>query len=178
MKTTRNILILLSVAVLFSTACDDLLSDLLKFNSQWYPAEFSIDPSYALGDTVLTTDEISVNVDSVLEANGISKENLRSVRMSDAKITVLTEGYNFDPLTRVDFFMDSPGLGLTKVAWLDTVPQGVTTIELDLNKDDLSDYLEEDSFIFTATGHLGEKVTEKIDFLAEFRYVLQGGLGQ
>ncbi len=178
MKTTRIVLILLVSAVLFGTACDELLSNLLKFNSQWYPNEFSIYPSDEVGDVLFITDEISANVDSALEANGITQENLRSVRMSDAKVTVLTKGYTFDPVTKIELFMDSPNLGKTKIAWLDTIPRGVTMIELKLNKDDLSDYMNEDSFIFTATGYLEEKVTEKIDFLSEFRYVMQGGLGQ
>jgi len=176
MKTTRNILILLSVAVLFSTACDELLLDLLKFNSQWYPREFSINASDEIGDIELIWNIMDANVDSALLANGLSEENLRSVRMSDAKVTVLSEGYTFDPLTKIELFMDSPKLGKVRVAWLDTVPRGVTTIELNLNKDDLTDYMKEESYIFTATGYLQEKVTEKVDFLAEFRYVMQGGL--
>ncbi len=178
MKTTRNILILLSLAVLLSTACDELLSDLLKFNSQWYPREFSIDATDELGDVLFISDNIDANIDSALAANGISQENLRSVRMSDAKVTVLTEGHTFDPVTKIELFMDSPNLGKTRIAWLDTVPRGVTMIELDMNLDDLTDYMNEESFIFTATGYLESKVTEQVDFLAEFRYVMQGGLGQ
>lgn len=178
MKTSRLILPLFAAVVIFSTACDGLLSDLLKFNSQWYPVDFSLNPSHVVGDTTFVTDVMDANLDSALAAHGFSRENLRSVRMSDAKISVLTKDYTFDPVTRFEFFMDSPGLGMKKVAWLDTVPRGVTTIELDLNNDDLSDYMIEDSFIFTAKGYVAEQVTGNIDFLAEIRYVMQGGLGQ
>jgi hypothetical protein len=176
MKATRIIFILIAAAAIFSTACDDLLSDLLKFNSQWYAVEFSINPSDEVGDLVFVTDEIYANVDSVLIANGVDTANLKSVRMSDARVTVLTEGYTFDPITSMELFMETPTLGKTRIAWLDTVPRGEIMIELDLNKDDLKDYILEDRFIFTAKGHLDSGVPEKIDFLAEFRYVMQGGL--
>jgi len=178
MKVTKIILILCTAAVFFNTACDELLSDLLKFNSQWYPHEFSVDATDTIGHITFITDVIEADVDSALEANGVSRANLSALRMSDARITVLTEGYTFDPVDSVRFYMDSPGMGKTMVAWLDSVPEGATTIDLDLNLDDLTGYLDESNFIFTATGHLNSRVTEKVDFLAEFRYVLQGGLGQ
>ena len=176
MKTTKIILILFVASALFITACDDLLGDLLKFNSEWFPQEFSLDPSDQLGEIDLVSDVFSANIDSVLKANGITEENLRSTRISDARVTVLTEGYTFDPLTRIEFFMETPGLGKTKVAWLDTVPQGETLVNLKLNADNLQDYLMEDSFVFSVSGFLETKVPEVIDFLAEIRFVMKGGL--
>ena len=76
----------------------------------------------------------------------------------------------------MELFIETSTLGSTRLAWLDTVPRGVTMIELDLNMDDLQDYLLEDTFTLTAQGTLASKVDQTIDFLAEIRFILQGGL--
>ncbi len=176
MKTSKIFLMLLMAAGIFTSGCDELLSDLLKFNSEWYSMKFPINPSDTVGDLVFTTEEFDANIDSVLSANGVSQEKLKSARVSDARFTILTEGYTFDPVTRVELFIETPTLGSTRLAWLDPVPRGVTMIELDLNMDDLQDYLLEDKFTLTAQGTLASKVDQTIDFLAEIRFILQGGL--
>ena len=178
MKTTRIFLMILVSAGILATACDDLLGDLLKFDSGWYSVEFTIDPSDAVGDIVFKTEEVDANIDSVLEANGVSLENLESARLSDARFSILTEGYNFDPVSRVELFIETPSLGNTRLAWLDSVPIGVTTIELELNNNDLMDYLLEDKFTLTASGTLSSKVEHTLDLKAELRFLIKGGLAQ
>jgi hypothetical protein len=178
MKTTKILLILLAAAAIFSSACDELLGDLLKFNSQWYSIDFPINPSDELGYLVFTTDTIEVDIDSVLEANGLSADNIGSAKMSDAKVTILTEGCNFDPVENVELFIETSNLGSTMIAWLDEIPSGATMIELDLNLDDLQDYLLEDEFIFTAKGTLLTKVDKTVDLTADLRWIIRGSLGQ
>ena len=178
MKTTKIFLILLAAAVIFAPACDELLGDLLKFDSEWYPLPFTIEPTDAIGDLVFTTGEFDANLDSILNANGVSNETLKSARVSDARVTILTAGYNFDPVTSIELFIETPNLGSTRLAWLDSVPRGVTTVDLDLNTDDMQDYLLENMFKLTASGTLVSKVDHTVDLLAEIRFVLKGGLTQ
>lgn len=178
MKMRRIILVVFAAAMVFSSGCDDLLSDLLKFNGEWYPFEFSIEPEDEVGEIEFVSDEFDANIDSLFEAEGLSRENLKSVKISDAEITVITAGYTFDPITSVELIMETPGLGSKTVAWLDTVPRGVTTIELDLSGDDLQEYLMEETFRFTVSGYLETRVDDKVDFEGRVRYVYRGGLGE
>lgn len=178
MKTTKTLLILLAAAAVFSTSCDELLGDLLKFNTQWYSIDFPINPSHEVGDHVFKTDTIEVDIDSVLQANGLSAENIGSAKLSDAKVTILTEGCNFDPVGNVELFIETTELGSTRVAWLDEIPEGATMIELDLYMEDLQDYLLEDEFIFTAKGTLLTKVDKTVDLTADLRWIIRGSLGQ
>jgi len=169
---------LFAVAAIFSTACDELLGDLLKFNTQWYSVDFSINPSDEVGELVFKTDTIEVDIDSVLEANGLSAENIGSAKLADAKVTVHTEGCNFDPVENVELFIETTNLGSTRVAWLDEIPGDTTMIELDLYMDDLQDYLLENEFILTAKGTLLKKVDKTVDFTADLRWIIRGDLGQ
>jgi hypothetical protein len=178
MKMRRIILVVFAAAMFFCFGCDDLLSDLLKFNGEWYPFEFSIEPEDEVGNIVLASDEYDANIDSLFEAEGLSRENLKSVKISDAEITVITAGHTFDPVTSVELVMETPGLGSKRVAWLDTVPRGVTTIELDLSSDDLQEYLMEETFEFTVSGFLETRVSESVNFEGRVRYVFRGGLGE
>ena len=176
MKTNRIILIVFAAATIFSSGCEDLLADLLKFNGEWYPFEFSIDPTDGVGETDFTYEEFDANLDSLFEEEGLSRENLKSVKISDAEITVHTAGYTFDPVTSIELIMETPGLGSKRVAWLDTVPRGVTTVELDLSSDDLQEYLLEEMFTFTARGILETSVSDTVDFEGRVRYVYRGDL--
>ncbi len=178
MKTQRIILALIAAAALVLPACDALLADLLKFNSEWYTLEFTIEPTDEVGDLIFKTEDISADVDSVLEANGVSRDNLNSAKMSDATVSILTEDCTFDPVTRVELFLETPTLGSKRVAWIDTIPENATVIELKLTEDDLQEYLLEDNFTFTASGTLNSKVDKRVDLLAKIRFLIRGGLGQ
>ena len=178
MKTYKILLAFIAAAGIMLSGCDDILSDLLKFDGEWYSMEFTIEPSDTVGDLEFITEEFEVNLDSLLDANGILPENLKSAKVSDARVIILTEGKTFDPVTNVEFLMESPNLGSTRVAWLDPVPRGLDTVNLELNKDDLQEYLHEDKFKFTANGSLISTVDDKLDLVAEIRFVFRGDFTQ
>ncbi len=166
----------MAAVAIYATGCDELLADLLKFNGEWYTIDFTIDPEDNLGEIELISKTYEPNLDSLFEAEGLSRENLKSVKISDAEVSVVDTGNTFDPLSSIEVFMSTPGLGSTKVAWLDTVPPGVSKVVLDLNRDDLKAYLMEDEFTFTANGTLQSKVTEVVNLEARVRFVYRGNL--
>ena len=176
MKTNRIVFLFLMAIGVYLAGCEGLLSDLLKFNTEWYTVEFSIDTTCEPGDITFITDTIAADLDSLLDENGLSPENIESIRLSDAKIYVLTNGVTFDPVTRAELLIETEDLSEKRIAWLDTVPPGETMVELDLTDDDLKDYVLEDEFIFTVRGHLESKVDQKINMKANFRYIIQGDI--
>lgn len=176
MKTRTIILLILAAAAVMAAGCDELLSDLLKFNGEWFRKEFTINPSDEVGDLIFTTEDFLVNLDSLLDAHNLLPENLRSAEVSDARVVILSEGQTFDPVSKVEFFMESPGLGNIRVAWIDPVPRGQDTVFLELSDEDLQDYLFEDVFRFTASGTLNSTVDDTVDMVAEIRFVFRGKL--
>ena len=173
MKTFRIILLSISLAGILSTACDELLADLLKFNTQWYEIDFPIEPDQ-IGDVVFKTDEFTVNVDSVLEANNVTRDRISSIRISDAKVTILTPGQNFDPLDRLELTLDAEGLEAKVVAWVDSIPAGDTIVELELSKEDLQEYLLLSEFKVSAGGQLNSRVEKTVDMRGQFRWIIGG----
>ena len=165
MKTNRiAFLLLIAIAVCFA-GCEEFLSDLLRFNSDWYSIEFSIDSADQAGNITFTTDTVPADLDSLLEANGLALEAIESIKICDAKIYIMTNGITFDPVTSVEFLIETDLLPEQRIAWLDTIPGGVTMIELNLIEDDLKGYVLEDRFIFTAKGHLESRVDQEVDMI-------------
>ena len=105
-------------------------------------------------------------------------ENIRSIKLSDAKIYVLTNGYNFDPVNRAELFIATGTLEEKKIAWLDTIPEGATMVELKLTDDDLKDYLLEDNFILRARGYLESRVDKEVHMKANLRYLIRGDFSE
>ena len=168
----------LAISGILMAGCDDFLSELLKFNSEWYTFEFSVDPTDQIGEIDLATDTISANLDSVLNVYNLPPENIRSIKLSDAKIYVLTNGYNFDPVNRAELFIATGTLEEKKIAWLDTIPEGATMVELKLTDDDLKDYLLEDNFILRARGYLESRVDKEVHMKANLRYLIRGDFSE
>jgi hypothetical protein len=175
MKTYRTLLLSAALAGIVISSCDELLSDLLKFNTQWYTVDFSISPDQ-IGDETFKSEELSVDVDSVLEANGISRDLISSIRISDARVSILTPGQKFDPLDKLEINLSTEALGSKLVAWTDTIPATDTILVMELNRDDLQDYLLEDRFTVTASGNLNSRVSQVVDLRAELRWVISGKL--
>ena len=178
MRTNRLILLALAAFGTLMAGCDDFLSELLKFNTEWYTVDFYIDPSDQVGEIDLATDTIEANLDSILDVYNLPQENIRSIKLSDAKIYVLTNGYNFDPLTRGELVIATNNLEEKRIAWLDTIPRGVTMVELKLTDDDLKDYLLESNYIIKARGYLETRVDQQVHMKANIRYIIRGDFSE
>ena len=176
MKTTKIFLILLAAALVFSYACDELLGDLLKFDTETYTLNFTIEPTDTIGFLEFSSEDKEANVDSILEANGIPPDRLKSARVSDVKVTILTEGCTFDPVSNVELSIETTSLGSTRLAWLDPVPRDSTTVILEITKNDLQEYLQEDKFTITVSGTLNSIVDKTVDLVTELKFIVRGSV--
>jgi hypothetical protein len=169
MRTNRLILLALAAFGILMAGCDDFLSELLKFNTEWYTVDFYIDPSDQVGEIDLATDTVEANLDSILDVYNLPQENIRSIKLSDAKIYVLTRG---------ELVIATNNLEEKRIAWLDTIPRGVTMVELKLTDDDLKDYLLESKYIIKARGYLGTRVDQQVHMKANIRYIIRGDFSE
>jgi hypothetical protein len=176
MKTYKIFLLMVAVAAIFVSSCDDLLADLLKFVVDGEPYEFAIYPQDTPGRLEFSAENYYLNIDSIFNANGLSDESLRSIEASDAVVTIVTEGYNFDPLGSLEIHIEAGNLDPIRLAWLDTIPDGTTSIELDLSEEDVQDYFFEDYFSVKASATLLSTVEDTVDLVAIVKFLFRGGL--
>ena len=176
MKKT-HILISLAVMVgIVSTGCEELFGDLLKFDTNYYGYDITIEPSDTLGLLTFTEEVITGDLDPVLQENGVSRDNLKSAILKEGKAKIQTMGFTFDPVSDIELHISSEGLGSKKIAWLDPIPEGATEITLELTGDDLKDYLLADEFTIMAVGTLTSQVESEVVIRAEVKFELKGGL--
>jgi len=128
MKTIK-VLVFALMAISF-TACNDDLLD-IKFGLNAKDVSFTIAPTTQAGVINLDTTVQTINLDSVIKANGADPGKVKSVKIK--KITAFLDapaGGNFDILESGTLIMDAPGLAQVTIAQFSAIPDGVMQFDI------------------------------------------------
>lgn len=95
---------------------------------------------FGFGDAFLHMD---ITDNQTLKNQGIKRSQIDSVRLEklQLQITAPASGQTFDFLDKVSFFVSSEGLPKKRIAVLDPMPDGVTSVELQLDSVELAPYV-------------------------------------
>ena len=94
-------------------------------------------------------DGLSVTVADELANQGVEKGDLVSAELT-ALVLSSPDG-ELDFLTRIDVYVESPGVEKVRLAYADEVPDGATTLDLTLEEVDLAPYIEAESLAITTS---------------------------
>lgn len=94
-------------------------------------------------------DGLSVTVEDELANQGVAKGDLVSAQLT-ALVLSSPDG-ELDFLTRIDVYVESPGVEKVRLAYADEVPDGATTLALTLEDVDLVPYIEAESLAITTS---------------------------
>jgi len=175
----RFILIPLLIMIFsFINSCDEHVDDLLTFDSEEYCVEFTIDPLDRAGLHIFTEEALQSDLDSLMEANGVTKEKLESAHLKDAKVEIMNsnESLNFDILDLVKFTLYTDSLGESTVAEIDSIPKGVRILNLEVYGEDVQAFLYDDTYIFSAKGLLNARTFEIMELRAKFTFQFKTSL--
>lgn len=128
MKTIK-VLVFALMAISFSACNDDLLD--IKFGLNAQDVSYTIAPTTQAGEIVLDTTVQTINLDSVISANGADPGKVKAVKIK--KITAFLDapaGGNFDILESGTLVMDAPGLAQVTIAQFSAVPDGVNQFDI------------------------------------------------
>ncbi len=132
------------LSAIITLSCDKL-TPTIKFTHEL--SEIMIDiPANTIttGNQVFADQTIASDIKPTLEANGVSADQIKSIKV-ESTIFTLTSG-NFDFANSIETYL-SMGGSTTLFAFKNPIPAGVSTLELDLDKEaDLASYLKATSY--------------------------------
>jgi hypothetical protein len=160
-----------------SVSCEDIVNDLLTFDSQYYVIDFAVDPVDRTGYHIFTEETSRSNLDSLLEVNNISREKLQEVHVKEAVINITDSdtASTFDPLEILSVTIYTRTLGEKTIATIDPVPCGLRELTLTLEEDDLKDFLYEDEFMLSTVGVLKVRTYKIIPMQAKVKFQFRAG---
>jgi hypothetical protein len=80
------------------------------------------------------------NLKQEIEDNGRNLEQLDLVVLDSISVTITSGASDFNALQNIDLFISSPSEPEKKVAWMESVPTGLTVVVPDLSSENLKDY--------------------------------------
>lgn len=147
MKRFTKLLFLFTLIGVVSGGCE-LLRNSVKFNED-YSVTFTINPS---GDDLtqwFIEQNVPVDIQEALDANNVSKEQLRSATLIEVRAELQTGSteQNFDKIIDGEIHLQYGSNAAFKAAWWPTtMEKGKKVAYLDYNSDDLKDMLFTESF--------------------------------
>jgi hypothetical protein len=172
----KAISVIAILSVVLFTSCDELYDEFgLSVKTDYVEMEFSIYPSEA-GDYVFTQEIIADDIDSILTANGSSRDKLQSITVVDGFIE--TTSYSVEP----DFSKFSSmwvvlrtGAVADTIAWNFEIPENSSIVDFNLTNNDISEYIDNEMYNLDVWAVLDEEMTDTLIFKAMIRYELNLG---
>ncbi|MBL7923450.1 MAG: hypothetical protein JNL88_04545 [Bacteroidia bacterium] len=177
----KNLTFTLLVAglLLTSTACDK--DNLTGFSFTHDYAEFTItvDSTSLQGDLNLGTMEIETDVQGLMSDNGVSVDNLNSVKVKAVNLSIEDSHatpYTFDLLGKiVTEISNTAGSSMKVFAKKDPVPTGgLSTIDLDVQDVELMDYFKLSKIKFNISGFTNGPIEHSFNVKVKMKVKFEG----
>ena len=151
----------------------------LHFDMNVATIYFTVDTTSALGNISLATTTFNSNLQQILNNNSVSYSNVESIKLTGAEFTIVSpSGQSFNALDNLYAKLSAPGLTETRIAYLDTVPKGVSVINLNADAADLKSYLNQTSTTFRVGGTTNAPIVvrDSVHAVLTFRVTATGQL--
>ncbi len=142
-------LILLAVAfiAITFTSCDELD----KFTTFEMDFTSSITVPASAGINLpfdLFSQDITTNSESTFGSNNTNKELLQEVKLKEMTMTITSpSSQRFDFLKEIHIYISADGLSELEIASKTDIPDNIgTELELDVNENDIKEYIKKDKF--------------------------------
>ncbi len=171
MKRLTKLLLLFTLIGVLAGGCE-LLKNSLKFDSDTYYYDFTINPTeagtYDFDEQIITT-----GVTQLLEDNNIKSKKLKSARIVEIR-AVIQSAHTFDILDDGEIWFKMSGSSAKVVAWWPSpIPAGSTDVALDATSDDLKDFILSDEFTIGGVGTLNSALTTQAVVRVWFTFELE-----
>lgn len=120
----------------------DIIPD-AAFNSGITSYTICIPPYPTTVDTTFANIDLSNNFDSILISQGLERFTISSVQLKTLDLTILTPTTaNFDAINNFDAIISGTNLSTTKVASIDSIPAGTSSVSLIPSSAELVNYFQ------------------------------------
>ncbi len=147
MKRLIKLLFLFSLIGVLAGGCE-LLQNSVKFNED-YSVTFTINPSGENLTQAFIEQNITTNIQQLLDDNGLNSDKLRSATLIEVRAELESGSHesNFDKVIDGEIWLAYGSKSPFKAAWWNSsTPPGSTVAYLDYNSTDLKEMLLQSSF--------------------------------
>lgn len=162
---------LLLIAVII-ISCEDLLN--VTFEGKKVKINFLIYPEQQIGEKVLSQGVFQNELDSLLQENNLSRENLKSAKLESIVIKAKNGG-NFNPISWFKATFKAENLDELVVANIDEIVQDADSVNLNVIGDDLLQYLGYEEYSIKIVGANDEAITDTIEAQAIIKVTFTAG---
>lgn len=121
----------------------------------------------------LFTPEVTTNSEATFGSNNTNKDLLEEVKLTQMTMTITSPNdQRFDFLNEIRIFIDADGLSEIEIAFKENIPETIgTELELDVNGNDIQEYLKKDKFKLRVETVTDEFISEdvQIEVYSKFR---------
>lgn len=175
----KLLLSLLAVSSLFLfNSCED---GLINFNVEQSVAAGTIviGATNDVGTTDFSETIVGLNIDSILEANGVKVADLKSVTVKSIELEILNAATSsFDPFQSFESILETPGLEPIIVTQYDGFPDGATLVKIDgadITDVDFKDYVTATDFQFKGNITNDQPIPEDVTLAIRVNFNIKAG---
>jgi|GEM_PF-6430574 len=161
---------------LFSSCEEGLLT--IGFDYNVYAANIQIDPTTDVGEFTFEEELSNINLDSVLEANGVDASALKGIYIKSMTFTDLNGG-NFDAFVSASGVVQADGQDPIELGLKPSIPEGANSFEISGEEVNDQINIEElfgaDNMKATATLVTDAPITDPMSVKFEITFKIEAG---
>ncbi len=167
MRKIVLLLLSLSLATAF-TSCDvedrinELLEDLVQFDID---ADTNVTIDIAPAGTISIANTITTNIEEELANNNFKQENIAAIIFKELTLNIPeSSSISFDVIESISIKIGAEGLDLREVVAVSSITNNSKSLNLtsEVSKEDLTQYLLNDTIVYELTITTKEAITEAI----------------
>jgi hypothetical protein len=169
MKTHLHSILAAGLLAMFTSGCDLLNLVDINFTTNEHSVDFTIEPASA-GAYFEQVEIVATEIKKEIEDNGGSLKNLKTVKISDISVELVSGADYLDAFESFEIAIESKDIAEKKIAWIDDVPLGVKQATPEFTTDNLKDYVGQDTYTIKLKGVLRSDVTTDVVLKVKAHY--------
>ncbi|NJM16209.1 MAG: hypothetical protein HC896_13275 [Bacteroidales bacterium] len=159
-------------AVLFLSSCEEF-ADQFAFDVDGQTITFDMvaAPNPA-GEFVYVTDLSDINLDSVINAQGVDPDAIQDISFEEATIDIVGDG-NFDAFGSVEAWLSASNMNDMLLASADSIAEGAKQIPMQLATTSAKDILDGTGYSFALRGDLKQALEDTLVLKGTLKYKIK-----
>ena len=166
----RNVIILaLCFAVFGMTSCE--LNKYTQFDME-FTSSITIPASSGINLPFnLFTPDVTTNSTGTFGSNNTQKELIQEIKLTEMVLDITQPGdRDFDFLEEIHIYISADGLSEIEIAFKTDIPADVDNLKLDVNSNDIKEYIKKDKFKLRVETTTDEFLNNDVDIEVYSKY--------
>lgn len=169
----KNILAIILIASVALSGCKkDGIEINFKMN---YNTNFTIEGGGGLNLPLdFFTPDVTTDSEAEFEANDTRKDKIKEIKLESLVLDITSPAnQNFDFMKDIYLYINADGLDEQRYAFIENIPEGLTSISLNADGIDLAEYIKQDKFSLRVKAVQDKTMTRDIDVAAAMVFAVK-----